>query len=310
MTEVLRQIPLSENPNLLVGLETRDDAGVFRVSDNLALVQTVDFFTPIVDDPYAYGQIAAANALSDVYAMGGVPVTVLNIACFNPDLAPASVWAAVLKGAADKTHEAGATILGGHSISDPEPKFGMAVTGTVDPARMFANTEAAPGDFIYLTKPLGTGIVTTAAKFDDCPASTLEEATASMSRLNDKAASLGHEYGVRCATDITGFGLAGHLYNVARGSGVSIEVFGSALPTFSGLRELIERDHLTGGSRRNREFVGSDFVVADNVEPWVVEAVIDAQTSGGLALFTPAEIPGMTPIGKVSAGAATIRLSR
>jgi len=310
LTEVLRQIPASQNPNLLVGLDTRDDAGVFRISDDLALVQTVDFFTPIVDDPYAFGQIAAANALSDVYAMGGVPVTVLNIACFSPDLAPATVWADVLRGAADKTLEAGATILGGHSINDKEPKFGMAVTGTVDPNRMFANTEARVGDFIYLTKPLGTGIVTTAAKFDDCPAETLAEAAASMARLNDKAALLGHEYGVRCATDITGFGLSGHLYNVARGSQVTIEVFTSALPTFTGLRGLIERDHLTGGSKRNREFLGSDLVIDVDVEPWLVEVVVDAQTSGGLALFTPSEIPGMTPICVVTAGPPTIRLRR
>ena len=222
MTEVLRQIPHNDNPNLLVGLETRDDAGVFRVSENLALVQTVDFFTPVVDDPYAFGQIAAANSLSDVYAMGGRPLTVLNIACFDPTAAPAEVWAAVLKGAADKTIEAGATILGGHSVDDKEPKFGMAVTGTVDPTRMFANTEAAEGDVIYLTKPLGTGIVTTAAKFDDCPPATLQEATQSMTALNDKAALLGHEYGVRCATDITGFGLVGQWYNLARGWKVTI----------------------------------------------------------------------------------------
>ncbi|MBS1725126.1 MAG: selenide, water dikinase SelD [Armatimonadetes bacterium] len=308
MTEVLRQIPPSQNPNLLVGLETRDDAGVFRVSDDLALVQTVDFFTPVVDDPYAFGQIAAANALSDVYAMGGKPMTVLNIACFDPTAAPADVWASVLRGAADKTYEAGATILGGHSVDDKEPKFGMAVTGTVDPRRMFANTEARPGDLIYLTKPLGTGIVTTAAKFDDCPASTLDEAIASMAMLNDRAAELGHAHEVRCATDITGFGLAGHLFNVARASSVAIEVFADRLPVFSGLPSLIEQGHLTGGSRRNREFLGSAFVVSDSVDPWRVEAILDAQTSGGLALFTAKEIEGMEPIGIVVEGSAEIRV--
>lgn len=308
MTEVLRQIPVSENPNLLVGLETRDDAGVFRVSENLALVQTVDFFTPVVDDPYAFGQIAAANSLSDVYAMGGKPITVLNIACFNPDSAPPEVWAAVLKGAADKTLEAGATIMGGHSVDDKEPKFGMAVTGTIDPTRMFANTEAKPGDFIYLTKPLGTGIVTTAAKFDDCPPETLAEAISSMSRLNDKAAELGHRCGVRCATDITGFGLVGHLYNVARASDVAIEIETHSLPMFSGVRELIAKDHVTGGAGRNREFVGENLIVDDLVEPWILALAFDPQTSGGLALFTKDEIPGLKPIGRVVEGSASIRL--
>ena len=308
MTEVLRQIPPSQNPNLLVGLETRDDAGVFRVSDSVALVQTVDFFTPVVDDPYAFGQIAAANSLSDIYAMGGRPLTVLNIACFDPEAAPPEVWAAILRGGADKCIEAGATILGGHSVVDMEPKFGMAVTGTIDPSRMFANTEAKVGDWIYLTKPLGTGIVTTAAKFDDCPPETLAEAIASMSMLNDKAAEFGHQYGVKCATDITGFGLAGHLYNVARSSEVGIEIYVDKLPVFTGLRELVERKNVTAGGARNREFIGDQFVVGPGVEDWVIQVVTDPQTSGGLALFTAEDIPGMVPIGVVREGQTGIRL--
>ena len=308
LTEVLRQIPQSQNPNLLVGLETRDDAGVYRISDTVALVQTVDFFTPIVDDPYAFGQIAAANSLSDIYAMGGTPITVLNIACFSPDAAPPEVWAAILKGGADKCIEAGATILGGHSINDKEPKFGMAVTGTIDPSRMFANTEAKIGDKIYLTKSLGTGIVTTAAKFDDCPPETLAEAVASMSKLNADAAQLGHKHGVRCATDITGFSLAGHLFNIARSSEVLIEIFANRLPTFSGLRELVEREHTTGGAGRNRAFLGENFQSADNVDPWLLHVVFDPQTSGGLALFTQEDIPGMEPIGIVRESQAGIQL--
>jgi selenide, water dikinase len=308
LTEVLRQIPPSQNPNLLVGLETRDDAGVFRISDSVALVQTVDFFTPVVDDPYAYGQIAAANSLSDIYAMGGTPLTVLNIACFDPEAAPAEVWAAILRGGADKCLEAGATILGGHSVDDKEPKFGMAVTGTIDPNRMFANTEAKPGDKIYLTKPLGTGIVTTAAKFDDCPTEVLTEATLSMAKLNAEAAQLGHQYGVRCATDITGFGLAGHLFNIARSSGVAIEIFANRLPTFSGVQELVERGHITGGATRNRAFLGDQFVEAKGIEPWLIQVAFDPQTSGGLALFTAEDIPGMEPIGIVSEGETRICL--
>ena len=272
-------------------------------------MQTVDFFTPVVDDPYSFGQIAAANALSDVYAMGGIPLSVLNIACFDPTAAPAEVWAAILRGAADKTLEAGATIMGGHSVDDKEPKFGLAVTGTINPSRMFANTAAQVGDFIYLTKPLGTGIVTTAAKFDDCPPEVLEEATEAMSRLNDKAALLGHQYEVKCATDITGFGLAGHLYNVSRSSSVEIEVFATRLPVFTGLQGLIEKGHVTGGSRKNQAFLGDDWVIDFSVDPWLIEVVLDAQTSGGLALFTPKEIPGMEPIGIVRVGPARILVS-
>ena len=274
----------------------------------MALVQTVDFFTPVVDDPYAFGQIAAANSLSDIYAMGGKPLTVLNIACFNPDAAPPEVWVAILRGGADKCAEAGATILGGHSVDDKEPKFGMAVTGTIDPTRMFANTEAKIGDWIYLTKPLGTGIVTTAAKFDDCPPETLAEAIDSMSMLNDKAAELGHRHNVRCATDITGFGLAGHLFNVARSSEVAIEIFANRLPLFTGLRELIERNNVTAGGARNREFMGDQFIVGPGIEDWIIQVVTDPQTSGGLALFTSEDIPGMEPIGVVREGGAGIRL--
>jgi selenide,water dikinase len=308
LTEVLRQIPPSQNPNLLVGLETRDDAGVFRVSDELVLVQTVDFFTPVVDDPYAYGQIAAANSLSDIYAMGGTPLTVLNIACFNPEMAPPEVWAAILKGGADKCVEAGATILGGHSVDDKEPKFGMAVTGTINPSRMFANTEAKVGDKIYLTKPLGTGIVTTAAKFDDCPADTLAEATASMAKLNAEAAQMGHQYNVKCATDITGFGLVGHLFNISQSSSVMIEIFANFLPTFGGLRDLVEKNHITGGAGRNREFVGEKCVIANDVESWLIQVAFDPQTSGGLALFCSEDIPGMKPIGVVVEGPTGISL--
>ena len=269
----------------------------------------MDFFTPVVDDPYAFGQIAAANSLSDIYAMGGKPLTVLNIACFDPEAAPPEVWAAILRGGADKCIEAGATILGGHSVVDKEPKFGMAVTGTIDPSQMFANTDAKPGDRIYLTKPLGTGIVTTAAKFDDCPFETLAEATASMSMLNAQAALLGHSHMVRCATDVTGFGLGGHLFNIARNSDVSIKIFANTLPMFSGLRELIDRGHTTGGAARNRAFIGDQCIIEESVESWLIQVVFDPQTSGGLALFTPDEIPGMTLIGVVEEGSASIRIS-
>ncbi len=305
LREVLGKLPRSVNPNLLVGFETSDDAGVFRISETQALVQTVDFFTPIVDDPYAYGQIAAANALSDVYAMGGRPLTALNVACFSPSEAPPEVWAAILQGAYDKTTEAGAVVLGGHSVEDKEPKFGMAVTGLIDPSRMFANTEARPGDSIWLTKPLGTGIVTTAAKYDQCEPAELEAAIASMSRLNEQACGWGLAAGVKCATDITGFSLAGHLFNVARASKVTIQIETGSLPLLPGLERMIADGNTTGGGARNRAFVGDAF--ESDLDSWLLDVVFDPQTSGGLALFSQTPIEGAIRIGEVIEGPPRIR---
>jgi selenide,water dikinase len=305
---VLRQIPASKNPNLLVGFETSDDAGVFMLPGGQALVQTVDFFTPVVDDPYAYGQIAAANSLSDVYAMGGQPLTVLNIACFNPAFAEPEVWAAIFKGMADKTIEAGAVILGGHSVEDNEPKFGMSVTGIVDPSRMFANTNAKPGDRIYLSKPLGTGIVNTAIKND---LATPEETAASieaMSQLNRDACELGLKHGVRCATDITGFGLAGHLFNIAKGSGVTIEIDHAALPLLPGVQRLAELDQSPGGAGKNRSFLGDCLHIESTVPEWMHALIVDPQTSGGLALFSQQDLPSLPQIGEVVVGTASVRV--
>jgi selenide, water dikinase len=306
LADVLRQIPASVHPDLLVGFETSDDAGVFRLPGGQAIVQTVDFFTPIVDDPYAYGSIAAANALSDVYAMGGRPLTVLNIACFDPACGPAELWAAVFKGLSDKVSESGAIILGGHSVIDSQPKFGMAVTGIVDAAKMFANTEAKPGDRIFLTKPLGTGILTTGAKYDAASAADLQQAITAMSTLNKDAAELGIKHGVRCATDITGFGLTGHLYNIAKASKVSIEIDASNLPLLPGLEKLIDEGHITAGAERNRDFVGDALTFANSVPEWLRAVAIDPQTSGGLALFSKDQIPNAKKIGRVISGAPTI----
>lgn len=301
-------MPASIHPDLLVGFDTRDDAGVFRLSDTKALVQTIDFFTPVVDDPYAFGTIAAANALSDVYAMGGTPVTVLNVACFDPDAAPAEVWAAILRGMADKTAESGAVVVGGHSVEDREPKFGMAVTGFVDPSQMFTNALAKPGDRIYLTKPLGTGIVTTAAKFDGCSPDELDAAIRSMACLNQDAAAIGLREGVRCATDITGFGLVGHLWNVARASGVMIEIEAQRLPTLPGVERMVAEGFTTAGAVKNRDAVGDALVFEEGLAPWLRHLVLDPQTSGGLALFTSGVIAGATEIGRVTAGEPGIRI--
>lgn len=301
---MLRHLPIATHPDLLVGFEHRDDAGVFRLPDGRALVQTIDFFTPVVDDPYAFGQIAAANALSDVYAMGGQPLTVLNVACFNPLAAPPEVWAAILRGMYDKTVEAGAVVLGGHSVEDNEPKFGMSVTGIVDPDHVFANTEARAGDAIYLTKPLGTGIVTTAAKNDAASPDEIAAAIATMSELNARGRDLGLSAKVRCATDITGFGLAGHLFNIARASGVTIEIDAAALPVLPGVLRMIGEGHTTGGAVKNAKFLGDAFV-AEDLDEATRHLIFDPQTSGGLALFSPGAIEAPC-IGRVVSGPAKI----
>lgn len=296
---MLRLLPKSAHPDLLVGFESSDDAGVFRLSDTQAIVQTVDFFTPIVDDPYAYGAIAAANSLSDVYAMGGWPLTALNICCFDPSAAPPEVWAAILQGGHDKTVEAGAVLLGGHTVEDDEPKFGMAVTGLVDPSRMFTNKSAKPGDYVQLTKPIGTGILTTAHKMERCEPLELAAAIDSMSTLNRAASELALAAGVRCATDITGFGLAGHLFNVARNSEVEIEIHAETVPLLPGVERMAKEGLLTGGAAKNRQFLGAALDLGAEVSPVQEEIVLDPQTSGGLALFVRTPIHGFPVIGRV-----------
>ncbi len=306
---MLRHLSRDRNPGLLVGFETRDDAAVFAVSDNLALVQTVDFFTPIVDDPYAYGRIAAANSLSDVYAMGGEPLTALNISCFDPDAAPAEVWADVFRGIADTCAEAGVALVGGHSVVDKEPKFGLAVTGKVDPALMFQNTGAKAGDAIWLSKPLGTGIVTTAAKADGCSSEVLDAAIRAMMELNRDACNAARDADCRCGTDVTGFGLVGHLFNVASASGVQLEVEADALPLLPEVAELVARGFTTGGAGRNREYVGTAFE-SELTSPWI-DIAFDPQTSGGLAVFVGSDrsMAGMAKIGHVTgSGEPKIRL--
>jgi len=239
--------------------------------------------------------------------MGGRPITVMNIACFNPVAAPAPVWAEVLKGAYDKTIEAGAAVVGGHSINDKEPKFGLSVTGLVNPNTMFTNDRAKPGDRIYLSKPLGTGIVCTMAMKEKCPPNVLEQAISSMSELNRRASEIGLQHGVRCATDITGFGLAGHLINVARSSSVAIEVDTASLPLFEGLQDIVVEEAFTGGLFNNEIFTEPFTQFDGSVPDWLRKVVLDPQTSGGLALFLDGEIPGMPCIGRVAEGPVQIR---
>ncbi len=274
----------------------------------MALVQTMDFFTPVVDDPYSYGAIAAANALSDIYAMGGKPLTTLNIVCCDPTAAPPEIWAEVLRGMAEKTREAGAVNLGGHSVEDDEPKFGMAVTGIVNPNHILDNRGAKPGDRIWLTKPLGTGILTTAAKNDLANPEVIALAIQVMSTLNDKARDAALAVNAKCATDITGFGLVGHLMNVAKGSDVALEIHANKLPILPGTERLVGLGAVTGGGTRNRSHLGDSLTIAEDVPKWIHDLVADPQTSGGLAIFSPEVVADAVEIGRVLPGPAHINV--
>jgi selenide,water dikinase len=272
--------------DLLVGTSTADDAGVFRLAPDVALVQTVDFFSPIVDDPWQFGAIAAANALSDVYAMGGEPRTALNIACFPQDV-PTDVLTDILRGALAKAEEAGVVVLGGHTVIDEEIKFGMAVTGLVHPDRIWRNVGAQSGDVLVLTKPLGTGIVTTARKRGAGTPADEAAAVASMVTLNAAAACVLRAFDVDACTDVTGFGLFGHGYEMAHGSGVRLTFDAARLPLLPGVEALATAGNLTGGCRRNRDWLADAVEVDATLPVGVVEAAWDPQTSGGLLVALP-----------------------
>jgi len=271
-----------------VGITTGDDAAVYRLTDDLALVQTVDVFTPVVDDPYQYGAISAANALSDIYAMGARPVLALNIVGFPRTLLPLSILDEILRGGADKAREAGVTIAGGHSIDDPEPKYGLAVTGLVHPRAVVRNVGARPGDQLILTKPLGIGIITTGIKQGTTSARTADAAIAVMSRLNAAAAAAMVEVGVHAATDITGFGLLGHLYEMTSGSRVLARVRFSRIPVLDETRVLARGGAIAGGTTRNIAYLQTraTFEGLDEIDRLIC---CDAQTSGGLLMAVPAD---------------------
>ncbi len=288
MAQVLRYLPPQIDPRLLVGTETGDDAAVYKITDEIALVQTVDFFPPIVDDPYAYGAIAAANSLSDVYAMGGKPIIALNIVGFPMGM-DLHVLGRILQGGAEKAREAGVVIVGGHTIDDQEPKYGLAVTGVIKPGAQITNARAKPGDKLILTKPLGTGIITTAHKNGVAPQDVLAKAVEVMSALNHGAAEAMKEVGVNACTDITGFGLLGHLHSMLHASGVGAKVSFGDVPLIQGVWELAQQGILPGGSKRNREFL-EKFISWDKSLGEEVRMVLcDAQTSGGLLLSVPPE---------------------
>ena len=267
---------------VLVGPETADDAGVYLL-DGHALVATADFIMPVCDDPHRFGRVAAANSLSDVYAMGGRPLFALNLCCF-PDDVPAEALAAILFGAADAMREAGAALLGGHSVRDRELKFGLAVIGQADRGRLITNANARPGERLILTKPLGTGVLVNAYKKDKIDERTLEPALQSMERLNADASRLAVEHGVRGGTDITGFGLAGHALGIARASGVILRVAFGRLPVLDGFYLLVKAGITTGGTKANEKYCGDDVVIAAGLDKLQRELVFDPQTSGGLLL--------------------------
>lgn len=272
---------------MLVGITTGDDAGVFRLGDDLAIVNTVDFFTPVVDDPFTYGAIAAANALSDVYAMGGTPKTALNIVCWPHSGLPNAMLGEILRGGAAKAREAGVAIIGGHSVADEEVKYGMAVTGVIDPRRIIRNVGVRVGDALLLTKPLGTGVLMTAFKRGQLASEYYDAAVRWMMELNAASAHAMLHYEIHAATDITGFGLAGHVTKMAEGSGVTIRIQESDLPLISGTLEACSAGMIPGGGARNREFYGSRVRIADDVSDEMATMVFDPQTSGGLFIALP-----------------------
>lgn len=286
------KLPKFNDPMLLVGTETSDDAAVYQISEELAMIQTVDFFTPVVDDPYLFGQIAAANALSDVYAMGGEPKVALNLAAF-PDCLDIEILGEILQGGADKVIEAGAVLAGGHTISDNEPKYGLCVSGFVNPKSMWKNYGAQPGDVLILTKPLGTGILSTAIKGEMASEEEIEEAVRTMTTLNKYARDTAAKFKVHSCTDITGFGIAGHAMEMARGSKKTLILHTQKLPVLNGVKEYAQMGLIPAGAYRNREYLEED-VHSHISGSWLEDLVYDPQTSGGLLLaVSRQDAPGL-----------------
>jgi selenide,water dikinase len=277
----LSERPEGQHPDLLVGLSAPDDAAVYRLNDEQAVVMTTDFFAPLVDDPYAYGAIAAANAMSDVYAMGGEVVLALNVAAFPEDM-PGETIAAILRGGADKVAEADGVVAGGHTIIDVEPKFGLCVLGLVHPKRVLTKSGARPGDALFLTKPLGTGIITTAAMRDEGVPEHLQAAIDSMTQLNRHASHIVREAGAHALTDVTGYSLLGHGYEIANASGCGLRFAASAVPLLPGALDYASRGIVTGGAERNRKYLAGKVLIAAGIAEELEHILFDPQTSGGL----------------------------
>jgi len=278
----LANLPLVSHPNLIAGMERAEDAGVYKLNDDLAIIQTLDFFTPIVDDPYSFGQVAAANALSDVYAMGGRPLTAMNIVCFPIKTMAISVLQDILRGGLEKVHESGAIVVGGHTVEDNELKYGLSITGVIHPTAVVLNSGAKAGDKLILTKPLGTGIIGTAIKGGVASADAEAKIVKSMTTLNRKAAELMQEIGVHAGTDITGFGLLGHACEMIDGSDVGMVIHSATVPFFAEAREYAEKGMIPGGLNRNREFRINMVSTEKSVPDFMADILFDPQTSGGL----------------------------
>jgi len=322
LEEILKALPIRLHPDLLVGMETADDAGVFRLTPEIALIQTLDFFTPIVNDPYTFGQIAAANALSDVYAMGGRPLTAMNIVCYPSKTVPKEVLQAILAGGLDKIHEAGSLLVGGHSVDDVELKYGLSVTGIVHPDRVLTNSGAQVGDRLILTKPLGTGIIATAMKGRLASPAAEAAAVQVMVALNKAAAECLEGLNVHAITDITGFGLLGHALEMAVASRVELTLFAAEVPVLEAAREYAALGLVPAGSFANRNFCARSLVIDPRLDLALLDIFSDAQTNGGLLIAIAAEeaetlikrlhgvgVRAATLIGEISAsGSGTIRL--
>lgn len=289
MEKALKPLPLERHPNLLVGTETADDAGVYKISEEMALVQTVDFITPIVDDPFLFGQISAANSLSDIYAMGGNPLTAMNVIGFPRSTLDVSILTEILRGGLEKVHEAGAVLMGGHTVEDVELKYGLSVTGTVHPRKILTNRAARAGDVLVLTKPIGTGMISTAHKAEMVEEEFLSKAIDSMARLNNKAAEAVALCHVRACTDITGFGLMGHASEMARGSGLSFRFFYSHIPLLPGAKEYAAMGMVPAGAYCNQTHYGPKVYFANAVPELERVILFDPQTSGGLLIALPSE---------------------
>ena len=289
LTEMLRGLALPTSPAVLVGPETLDDAGVYQISPDQCLVQSVDYFPPVARDPYVYGQIAAANSLSDVYAMGGTPLTALAIVCFPAHSLPPSVLREITRGAVDKLREARVVLLGGHSIIDPQPKYGLAVTGTAAPDAIMDNAHARPGDLLVLTKPLGTGAAIMAAKAGLASQEQEDESNRSMAALNATASRLARQHAAHACTDITGFGLLGHAMQMAHASDVEIELDVDHIPRLDGALGFADMGLLSAATYSNRQYVGEAVEFAEDVELAEQDLLFDPQTSGGLLIACPAE---------------------
>jgi len=289
LEEILKYLPLPSDPNILVDIDTHDDAGVYRVNDDLALVFTTDFFPPVCSDPYEFGQIAAANSISDVYAMGGDPVLALNIMMFPAAKLPMEAYAEILKGGFDKASEAGVRIIGGHTIDDFPPKYGLAVVGYIHPEKIISNAGARPGDILILTKPVGTGVIMAAQRLNMAPENDILEAKKQMKLLNKSGAGIMKKHGLKGATDITGFGLAGHALKMAKASNATFAIEMKNVPLFGSVYDLIDQGCIPGASFRNLEYAEADTEFDGALDYNLKMLAFDAQTSGGLLMCVPPE---------------------